>query len=75
MRRLFPSRADIFFTPQVAPILMSKDKKTTSSFMQQFNENLRKVYEQEDDVPDRFQQLLQQLKEKENEKDRDARND
>jgi len=53
---------------------MSKDKKT-SSFMQQFNENLRKVYEQEDDVPDRFQQLLKQLKEKENERDRDARND
>lgn len=43
---------------------MSKDKKT-SSFMQQFNENLQKVYQEDDEVPDRFQQLLRQLKEKE----------
>ena len=44
---------------------MSKDKKT-SSVMRQIDENLRRVYfdPQEDDIPDRFQQLLQQLKEK-----------
>ncbi|SPJ23109.1 NepR family anti-sigma factor [Palleronia abyssalis] len=42
---------------------MSDDKKT-SSVMRQIDENLRRVYmeEQQDDVPDRFKSLLDRLK-------------
>ena len=42
---------------------MSKDKKT-SSVMRQIDENLRRVYfeNQEEDIPDRFKDLLSKLK-------------
>ncbi len=44
---------------------MSKDPKT-SSVMRQIDENLRRVYkeEQAEEVPDRFRILLQKLKER-----------
>ena len=53
--------------------LMSKDNKT-SSVMRQIDENLRRVYfeNQEDDVPDRFKQLLSKLKEQEQASKRDS---
>ena len=52
---------------------MSKDNKT-SSVMRQIDENLRRVYfeNQEDDVPDRFKQLLSKLKEQEQASKRDS---
>ena len=42
---------------------MTNDKKT-SSVMRQIDENLRRVYldQQDDDIPDRFKSLLQKLK-------------
>ncbi|QFU10210.1 hypothetical protein PARPLA_00225 [Rhodobacteraceae bacterium THAF1] len=41
------------------------DEKKTSSVMRQIDENLRRVYmdQQDDDIPDRFKSLLQKLKE------------
>lgn len=41
------------------------DKQKSARLMRQIDENLRKVYEEavENDIPDRFQQLLQRLKE------------
>ena len=43
---------------------MTNDKRT-SSVMRQIDENLRRVYQdqQEDEIPDRFKSLLQKLKE------------
>lgn len=51
---------------------MSKDKKT-SNVMRQIDENLRRVYfeNQEEDVPDRFKDLLAKLKDQDGSK-RDA---
>lgn len=51
---------------------MSKDQKT-SSVMRQIDENLRRVYfdTEDDEIPERFQQLLRRLKEK----DEGRRND
>jgi hypothetical protein len=47
----------------VATNLMSKDKKT-SSVMRQIDENLRRVYmeQEENEIPDRFKNLLSKLK-------------
>ncbi|WP_308418327.1 NepR family anti-sigma factor [Palleronia aestuarii] len=48
---------------QVASILMSQEKKS-SNVMRQIDENLRRVYkdDQPDEVPDRFRELLDRLK-------------
>lgn len=65
MRRLFPSRTEYITDTINGTLPMSKDKKT-SSFARQIDENLQRVYRdgQENEIPDRFQHLLQQLKEK-----------
>lgn len=43
------------------------DEKSKASIREQINENLKRVYEQalQEEVPDRFKELLAQLKEKE----------
>ncbi len=48
---------------------MSKDHKS-AIFMRQIDENLRRVYEEatREEIPDRFQQLLQRLKEQDKKK-------
>ena len=48
---------------------MNEDKKS-AVFMRQIDENLRRVYEEtaREDVPDRFQKLLQRLKEQDDKK-------
>ncbi|MAQ37457.1 transcriptional regulator [Thioclava sediminum] len=46
------------------------DEKPKSSIRDQINQNLKKVYEEalQEEVPDRFKDLLAQLKAKEGEK-------
>ena len=48
---------------------MSNDKKS-AVFMRQIDENLRRVYQEaaSEEIPDRFQKLLQRLKEQEKKK-------
>ena len=51
------------------PIPMSK-KSSSDNMTRQIDENLRRVYKEtvEEEIPERFQQLLQKLKEREQSK-------
>ncbi|WP_245749664.1 NepR family anti-sigma factor [Palleronia marisminoris] len=52
---------------------MSKDNKT-SNVMRQIDENLRRVYfeNNEEDIPDRFKELLAKLKNQDGTSERDS---